>query len=106
MLVNRKPKQTAKVVPTQKAQNPQPVLPPQKMVLATPANIRKYHIRNKVCIPAALPKEVRYSFFQEMMIRMQMPTPTGRSIGQQLQDGTLKEISITFEQGTFVLRSS
>lgn len=49
-------------------------------------------------------KEFKYSFYQEMLIRSQMPTPSGISLFEQLKIGTLSQISITYENGLFVMR--
>jgi hypothetical protein len=50
-------------------------------------------------------KEFKYSFYQEMLIRSQMPTPSGISLFEQLKTGALSQITITYEKGLYVLRT-
>jgi hypothetical protein len=60
--------------------------------------------RTKISVPKDVPEESKFSFFQEMFMRMSMPTPSGVSTIKQLETGAIKSITMTYEKGLYVIR--
>jgi len=81
-------------------------LKPLKLLPSTSENLKKFNVKKKVVVPKPFPKQVRYSFFQELILRLNMPTPSGKSIGQQLKDGDIKAITITYDKGLYAVTTA
>ena len=60
--------------------------------------------RSNIAIPKEVPEESKFSFFQEMIIRLSMPTASGVSTLKQLENGSIKSITMTYEKGLYVIR--
>ena len=104
MFNNKKPKkvETGKpakqIVPTQKVYPPTPLLENEN----APAPALKP--RTSISVPKDVPEEAKFSFFQEMFIRLSMPTASGVSTLKQLESGKISSITMTYEKGLYVIR--
>jgi hypothetical protein len=85
-------KSASQVIPKQKVYPPTPLLENEN----PPAPPLKP--RTTIKLPASVQPEQRFSFWQEMLIRM-MP------LSQEVQSGEIVKITLSFEKGCFVMRT-
>ena len=104
MFNNKKPKKietgkpASQVVPKQKTYPPTPLLENEN----PPAPPLKE--KTTISVPKDVPEEAKFSFFQEMFIRLSMPTASGVSTLKQLENGSIKSITMTYEKGLYIIR--
>jgi hypothetical protein len=98
MYSNKKPlkvetgKPAKQIYPTPKVYPPTPLLENENP--PAPA----LPIKTKVKLPANLAKEQKFSFWQEMLVRM-MP------LSDEIKTGKISKISLSYEKGCFVMRT-
>jgi hypothetical protein len=104
MFRNKKPnkvesgKPASQVIPKPKEYPPSPLLDHEN----PPAPPLKE--RTKISVPKDVPEEAKFSFFQEMFVRLSMPTASGVSTLKQLETGAIKSLTMTYEKGLYVIR--